>query len=250
MDPLGYVILLATSFLASIIGGMMGMAMLIIPPVMIFLGVPIHVAIATGRFSMLGIAIGTVTTFSRKGMMRKEYFLVFAVAGMIGSLAGASSLAFIPERALYLLLGSFMILISIVMLFEEKIKKFHPEKGGITIRRHALSAIAGLLVGVYMGIIGGGGATIIIFLLVLIYGTTFHEALANQKAITLPISIVAALVFIAQGLIDYSLGIPMLLINVVGGVIGAHLVMKMKGPWLKVFLVPVTIAIGIKLIFF
>ena len=84
----------------------------------------------------------------------------------------------------------------------------------------------------------------------LIYGVTFHEALANQKAISLPITLVAALVFIMQGLIDYSLGIPMLLVNVAGGVIGAHLVMKLRGPWLKVILVPVTIAIGIKLIFF
>ncbi|KHO51394.1 MAG: hypothetical protein QT04_C0043G0004 [archaeon GW2011_AR11] len=36
MDIIGYAILLTTSFLASIIGGMMGMAMLILPPVMIF----------------------------------------------------------------------------------------------------------------------------------------------------------------------------------------------------------------------
>jgi len=250
MDIIGYAILLTTSFLASIIGGMMGMAMLILPPVMIFLGVPIHTAIATGRFAVLGISVGSIAMFSGKGMMRREYYLVFAVAGMIGSFAGASLLALIPERALYLLLGTFMILISIVMLFEEKIKKLHPAKGAITLRRHALSVGAGLLLGAYMGIIGGGAATIIIFLLVLIYGVTFHEALANQKAISLPITLVAALVFIMQGLIDYSLGIPMLLVNVAGGVIGAHLVMKLRGPWLKVILVPVTIAIGIKLIFF
>jgi len=49
MDFVGYAILLTTSFLASIIGGMMGMAMLILPPVMIFLGVPIHTAIATAQ---------------------------------------------------------------------------------------------------------------------------------------------------------------------------------------------------------
>jgi uncharacterized protein len=250
MEPTGYIILLLTCFSAAIIGTMMGMAMLIIPPVMVFLGVPIHGAIATARFSALGIGMGNLATFAKQGTMRKEYILPFAIAGMIGAISGAFFLEKISERTLYILLGTFMILISIIVFFDEKIKRFKPLAHEISLKHHAMSVVAGFILGAYIGVIGGGAATIIIFLLVLIYGLNFHAALANQKAITFPITITAAIVFISQGLIDYKLGIPMMLANIAGGMVGARLVLKMKGRWLKNILVPVTIALGIKLIFF
>ena len=100
MDLIGYLILLTVCFFAAIIGTMMGMAMIIVIPVMVSLGVPIHTAIATGRFSMLGINMGNIVSFSRQKTMRREYILSFAVAGAIGAFAGASSLSLISEEAL------------------------------------------------------------------------------------------------------------------------------------------------------
>ena len=250
MDPIGYLILLTVSFSAAIIGTMMGMAMIIVIPVMVSLGVPIHTAIATGRFSMLGINVGNIAVFSKQRTMRKEYILSFAVAGAVGAFAGASSLSLISEGALKTIVGVCMILISIIVFFEEKIRQFHHGKTEVTFKHHALSALAGLFIGSYIGVIGGGGATLVIFVLVLLYGLNFHQALANQKAITLPISLIATLVFIVQGMIDYRLAIPMLIANLFGGMIGVRVVMKMKGHWLRNILVPVTIVLGLMLIFF
>ena len=250
MDIIGYLILLTVSFSAAIIGTMMGMAMIIVIPVMVSLGVPIHTAIATGRFSMLGINVGNIAVFSKQRTMRKEYILSFAVAGAVGAFAGASSLSLISEGALKTIVGVCMILISIIVFFEEKIRQFHPGKTEITFRHHALSALAGLFIGSYIGVVGGGGATLIIFVLVLLYGVNFHQALANQKAISLPMSIIATLVFIVQGMIDYKLAIPMLITCVFGGMIGVRLVMRIKGHWLRNILVPVTIVLGLTLIFF
>jgi len=250
MDLIGYLILLTVCFFAAIIGTMMGMAMIIVIPVMVSLGVPIHTAIATGRFSMLGINMGNIVSFSRQKTMRREYILSFAVAGAIGAFAGASSLSLISEEALRIIVGVCMILISIIIFFEEKIRQFHPGKNEITFKHHSLSALAGLFIGSYIGVIGGGGATLVIFVLVLLYGLNFHQALANQKAITLPISLIATLVFIVQGMIDYRLAIPMLIANLFGGMIGVRVVMKMKGHWLRNILVPVTIVLGLMLIFF
>lgn len=250
MDLTGYIILLSVSFFAAIIGTMMGMAMIIIIPVMVSLGVPIHTAIATGRFSMLGINVGNIAAFSKQKTMRKEYIISFAVAGAVGAFAGASSLSLISERALQTIVGMCMILISILIFFEEKVRQFRPGKTEVTFKHHALSALAGLFIGSYIGVIGGGGATLVIFVLVLLYGVNFHQALANQKAITLPISIIATLVFIVQGMIDYKIGVPMLIASVFGGMIGVRVVMKMKGHWLRNILVPVTIVLGLTLIFF
>ena len=250
MDPLGYIILLIVCFIAAIIGTMMGMAMLIIPPILIFLGIPIHTAIATSRFSALGIGLGNISTFAKQGTMKKEYILPFAIGGVLGAISGALLMKGISERTLEILLGSFMVLISIVIFFDDRLKRIKPQLHEISWKHHLFGIVAGYVLGAYIGVIGGGAATIIIFLLVAIYGLNMHEALANQKAITFPITVVAAIVFVTQGLIDYWLAIPMLLANFAGGRVGVHIALKTRPTWLKNILVPLTIAFGLKLIFF
>lgn len=249
MDMLSLLFLMIVSFLSAIMGTMVGMAMLVLLPVMIFLGIPVHTAVATGRFSMVGISLGNIGQFSRKQKIKLRYVVPFAVAGVLGALFGASFMVMVNEDMLKKTIGIFMILISILFLLEDFIR-LKAKSSTIGRNHHLLSIIAGFFVGSYIGTIGGGGATIIIFMLVLIYGLSFYDAIANQKAIVLPISIIATLVFMYQGLIDYRLGIPLFMVNIAGGWIGAHLVLRFKPAWLKMVLVPVSILLAIRLIFF
>ena len=249
MDMLGFALLIIVSFISSIIGTMIGTAMLILPPTMIFLGIPVHTAVATARFSLIGMTTGNLTKFSLKEKVKLRYVLPFAIAGVIGALISSTFLKSINEAILKKFIGIFMIIISLVILFEESIQP-SKIKTKINLRHHLLSILGGAFVGSYLGIIGGGGATIIIFLLVLIYGLSFQDAVINQKAVTLPISIVTTIVFIYQGLIDYKIGVPLLLINIIGGWVGAELILKLNSIWLKRILVPVIIVLAIKLIFF
>ncbi len=249
MDMITFILLIVISFIASIIGSLIGTAMLILPPAMIFLGVPVHTAVATSRFSMVGIGIGNIAKFSFKDRMQLRYILSFAIAGIIGSILGASLIVKINEGILKIIIGILMIIVSFLILFEDYIKP-KKVKTKITIKHHLLSALAGIFIGAYIGIIGGGGATLVIFLLVLIYGLSFQSAVANQKAVTFPMSIMTTIIFIYQGLIDYKLGIPLLLVNIAGGWVGAGLVLKFKNIWLKRVLVPIIIVMAVKLIFF
>ncbi|MEK6983872.1 MAG: sulfite exporter TauE/SafE family protein [Nanoarchaeota archaeon] len=249
MELFSLIILVAVSFASSVMGTMIGMAMLVLLPVMIFLGMPVHTAIATGRFSMIGVSIGNITKFSRNQKIQPKYVAAFALAGVIGSFMGASFLTGFSESMLKLVIGVFMILVSILVLFEGYLKPKgvkHKTKAS----HHVLSGLAGLFIGGYIGVIGGGGATIVIFLLILIYGLSFHQAVANQKAVTLPISVIATLVFMFQGLIDYKIGILLFIVNVIGGWVGASLVLKFDSCWLKRIMVPISVIMAIKLIFF
>ncbi|MBI2654309.1 sulfite exporter TauE/SafE family protein [Candidatus Woesearchaeota archaeon] len=249
MEITSLILLLIISFVTSIIGTLIGTAMLIMPPAMIFLGVPVHTAIATARFSMLGIGIGNITKFSLQDRINLKYALPFAIAGIFGALFGASLLAKIEENVLKIIIGILMISISLLVLFEDRIKPSSKRKQ-IRLGHYALSIIAGLFIGAYIGVIGGGGATIIIFLLVLIYGLNFKDAVANQKAVTLPMTITATIIFVYQGLIDYKLGVPLLLTNLLGGWVGAGLLLNFKNKWLKIILIPIMVIMAVKLIFF
>lgn len=248
MDAASFILLLVASFLSAIMGTMVGMAMVIMVPFMVFFGIPIHTAVATGRFSMVGIGIGNIRTFSRREKIEARYIMPISIAGIIGTLVGTSFLKHLSENALENIIGIFIIAISILVLFEEKLRP-NEFKRRITFRNHAISVLAGLFIGSYIGIVGGGAATIMIFVLVLVYGLSFHQAVANQKAAILPISIIATLVFIYQGLIDYRIGVPLFLVNMLGGYVGAILILKFKPAWLKIILVPISILLALKLIF-
>jgi uncharacterized protein len=248
MEPVGFAALLAIGFIASIIATFMGMGMLIIPPSMILFGIPVHTAVATSRFSILGLNIGNVSRFSSKGRLKFRYAIPFASAAVFGTLIGASFMSRIDERLLKAVIGCFMIAVSLLIAFEKKlISRKHG--GHITLKQDIVSFILGFFVGSYLGIIGGGGATIIILLLSLIYGLGIHDAIASQKAITICTTVISTSVFIYQGLIDYKLGIPLLLANLFGGWVGAGLLFKFKANWLKSVIIPVVMAMGMWLIF-
>ncbi|MBI2541161.1 sulfite exporter TauE/SafE family protein [Candidatus Woesearchaeota archaeon] len=249
MDALSFALLLAAGFLASVMGTMMGMAMVVLIPVMSFLGVPIHTAVATGRFSMVGLGLGNIGKLSRGEKIEFKYVLPFAISGIFGTLVGASFLKLLSEDSLKTVIGAFVILVSVLVLFEGKMKP-RAVRHEVTLKHHILSVFIGFFIGSYLGVFGGGGATIVIFLLILIYGLSFHKAVANQKAVTLPISLIAAIIFMYQGLIDYRLGIPLFFVNMLGGYVGAVLILKIKPVWLKAVLVPLSILLGLKLIFF
>ena len=233
--------------MSSIIGTMIGTAMLFLPPTMIFLGIPVYTAVATSRFSMLGIGLGNMTKFSLKNKIQLKYVLPFAIAGVIGSVIGASYITKINAELLKKVIGILMIIVALLILFEGYIES-RRKASKIKARHHFFSILSGVFIGAYIGIIGGGGATLIIFLLILIYGLSFQDALVNQKAVTLPISIITTIIFIYHGLIDYKLGLPLLAINMAGGWVGAGLVLKFNNTWLKRILVPVIVIMAVKLI--
>ena len=249
METYSLILLLTISFFTAILGTLIGTAMLIMPPTMIFLGVPVHAAIATARFSMLGIGIGNVTKFSLKEKIRLKYAMPFAIAGILGAIFGSSLMAKIDENILKIAIGIIMVAISMLVMFEDKLHKIKVNDN-LKPWHHFVSIIAGFFIGGYIGVVGGGGATIIIFLLVIIYGLSFQDAVANQQAATLPMTLAAAAIFIYQGLIDYKLGVPLLLINIAGGWIGAGLLLRFNNKWLKIILVPIILAMAVKLIFF
>jgi hypothetical protein len=62
---------------------------------------------------------------------------------------------------------------------------------------------------------------------------TFVEAIANTKLINIFSSLVATLIFIGRGIVDYKLGIILSLVMFVGGLIGSHFALKMSNIWLR-----------------
>ena len=111
--------------------------------------------------------------------------------------------------------------------------------------------LIGTLAGIFAGLFGIGGGTVIIPLLVLIFGMTQHMAQGTSLvALLLPVGLLATLQYYKNGNADIKLGLIIGIGLFIGGYIGAYAANRIKDPSLRklfaLFLVFVAIKMFLK----
>ena len=97
-----------------------------------------------------------------------------------------------------------------------------------------LYIILGIVAGIFGGMFGIGGGTILIPALVFLFGLTQHQAQGTTLAIMVPpIGLLAALRYWQAGNVKLSLAAFICIGFFIGGLIGAHLVQSLSDPLLK-----------------
>lgn len=101
---------------ASVIGAMVGGGSLLSIPLLIFLGLPRQVAIATDRFAGVGAGAAALYRFWPSGKIVWRYVPVLAVTSLAGSLIGATVLISVEPGALRGVVGA-LLLVLLPLLF-------------------------------------------------------------------------------------------------------------------------------------
>lgn len=97
-----------------------------------------------------------------------------------------------------------------------------------------LYLILGLVAGIFGGMFGIGGGTILIPALVYLFGFTQHQAQGTTLAILVPpIGLLAALRYYYSGNVKLSIATLICIGFFIGGLFGAELVHKISEPVLK-----------------
>jgi uncharacterized membrane protein YfcA len=100
-----------------------------------------------------------------------------------------------------------------------------------------IAEIAGYVVtfilGIYGGFFSGGYVTLLTANYVMLFRMTFVQAIATTKLINIFSSLVATLIFMIQGIIDYKLGMILGLTMFVGGIIGGRITLSLSTIWLQ-----------------
>lgn len=114
-----------------------------------------------------------------------------------------------------------------------------------------LFLLLGLIAGTASGLIGIGGATIIIPALVLIFGLSQHMAQGTTLAMMVPpIGILAAWMYYQKGHVDLKIASLMCIGFVIGGLFGAKLAIGIPAPILKKIFGVFLLIISLRMIFF
>src|SRR3989338_4457491 len=113
-----------------------------------------------------------------------------------------------------------------------------------------LYIILGLIAGIFGGLFGIGGGTILIPALVFLFGLTQHQAQGTTLAIMVPpIGLLAALRYWQAGNVKLSMAGFICLGFFVGGLLGANLIHTVSDPMLKKLFGIYLLIVSIQMIF-
>jgi hypothetical protein len=112
-----------------------------------------------------------------------------------------------------------------------------------------LYILLGLVAGIFSGLIGIGGAIIIIPSLVLLFGLSQHTAQGTTLALMVPpIGLLAALAYYKQGFVDLKIAAFICIGFFIGGFLGAKFAIAIPEQLLKRIFGVVLLAVSVKMI--
>ncbi|MCH5152027.1 MAG: TSUP family transporter [Clostridiales bacterium] len=119
----------------------------------------------------------------------------------------------------------------------------------LTAKNKWLLLIFSALAGFVNGFLGGGGGVLIVTLLLAVVKLHQKHAQATALLVILPLTVVSAVVYLVRGNVDWEPTLWATLGVVVGGVVGALLLSKIKGNVAKIIFALVLVAGGVKMLF-
>ncbi|MCF7812083.1 sulfite exporter TauE/SafE family protein [Candidatus Gracilibacteria bacterium] len=231
------ILVFIVTFLVRIVGVITGGGGMVLIPFLVFLGLPPSEALATNRFGALGVNC-SLLEFHRQKQVQWKLGLSLLIPTILGSVIGSFFVVSIDQQLFQKLLGIVILLCIPLLLFQKDI--------GTQAKKISRPRFwTGIFLTLVAGFMGGLFASTGIWYsyLFFFFGLTMLQTAATRKIIGFAVALSSLFIFIPAGLIDWTLGITMLIASLLGGILGAKIGIKKGNVWAKnVFLFVVFLA--------
>ncbi|SEM89334.1 hypothetical protein SAMN05192583_1430 [Sphingomonas gellani] len=190
-------------------------------PSLLAAGLPANIANATSNVALMPGAAASAWAFRDElgpvgGVSYRWLAAITFVAGLVGSLL----LVLTPARAFDLIVPWLVLYAFVVLAFGRAASDWLRQR--VTIGTRTLMVVQAVL-GIYGGYFGGGVGLMTTATYGLLAGHSPRELFAPRTLMLAVANAAAAIVFVATGLVQWTLGAPMLAGALVGGWAGAGL---------------------------
>lgn len=242
-------------FIASFIANMMsafagGGAGLVQFPVLIFMGLPFSIALATHKTATVALGLGAAYRHLKSPENINWPFAVYTMlCGVFGTILGAFIIVHVPDKPAELALGLLTVGLGLYSIVKKRVGQTEEPKNR-DVRGYIIGGIALFLLGVFNGSLTSGSGLFVTMWLVLWFGLDYKRAVMYTM-------LLVGFFWNATGAVSVNLlgaqthweWIPVLLIaSFLGGYAGAHLGILKGSAWIKHGFEAVTIASGAYLI--
>ena len=249
MDWASHALLFVVSLLANIFSAFAGGgAGLLQFPLLIFLGLPFGVALATHKVASVALGIGATVRNLREGHLQRRLTLYIVLCGVPGVILGASIILFVPDRDAEIALGLLTVGLGLYSVLSPQLGQTQrtPEQ---SLWHYLIGGLVLFAIGVLNGSLTSGTGLFVTLWLVRWFGMDYKRAVAHTL-------VLVGLFWNGSGAVTLGLlgsihwpWLPALLAgSLLGGYIGAHLAITTGNRWIKRAFELITLAVGSKLI--
>ncbi len=240
-----FVASLAANFFSALSGGGAGLIQF---PILIFLGLPFGIALATHKVASVALGLGATLRHLRESHLERRLSLIILAAGLPGVVLGAVTILQVPERLATLALGFLTLGLGLYSVFRPKLGMRHAPKNqqGVALA----GGMAGLFfVGFLNGSITSGTGLFLTIWLIRWFGLDYTRAVAYTLILCgLVWNGTGAVVLGMLGTVAWDWMPALLAGSILGGYLGSHVAIRQGNLWIKRSFEIVTILIGLKLI--
>lgn len=217
-------------------------------PVLIFLGLPFGIALATHKIASVALGVGATIRHLREGGLERQFVIFMLITGLPGVVIGASIILQVPDRYAEIALGVLTLGLSVYSYLSPKLgQEYYP------IHRDGIGFLVGgiglFLIGILNGSLTSGTGLFVTLWLVRWFGLDYRRAVAHTL-------VLVGVFWNGSGAITLGIlgdihweWIPVLLLgSLMGGYLGAHLSIAKGNKWIKRVFEVVTLLVGSKLV--
>ena len=244
-----HVLLFAIAYLANTFSALAGGgAGLIQFPVLIFLGLPFQLALATHKIASVALGIGATLRHAREGGLNWRFATYILAAGLPGVILGAVLVLDVPARAGEIALGLLTMGLGLYSLFSPGLGQ-QSEARNRHLRGYVLGAFGIFFVGVLNGSLTSGTGLFVTMLLVRWFGLDYRQAVTYTLILVgLFWNGSGALTLAWLSEVQWSWLPALILGSLMGGYTGAHLSIVKGNKLVKRCFELVTLAVGASLL--
>ncbi|WON78943.1 sulfite exporter TauE/SafE family protein [Serratia sp. UGAL515B_01] len=239
-------ILFFVAMFAGFIDSIAGGGGLLTVPALLAAGVPPAQALATNKLQAVGGSFSASLYFIRRGAVDLNTQKLTIFLTLLGSVVGAMLVQHIRADLLRQMLPLLVIGIGLYFLLTPRL--------GANDRQRRLGAlpfglVAGACVGFYDGFFGPGAGSFYALAYVTLYGFNLAKATAHAKVLNFTSNVGSLVLFIIGGKVIWTIGLVMLVGQVFGARMGAHMVLTRGHKLIRPMIVMVSLVMSCKLLY-
>jgi uncharacterized protein len=237
---------LLSNTLASLSGGGAGLLQF---PLLIFMGLPFSIALATHKVASVALGLGATATHLKHGRLPIKMVVYLILVGSIGVVIGAHIVVLIPEEIARKMLG---VLILAMGGYSRLKKQLGNTEVPINRSRYGLliGSIFLITIGIINGSLAAGSGLLVTLFLVRWFGFSYKQAIAlTMISVGFFWNGIGAAAIVTAGAEIYWPWLPILLLgSFLGGSLGAVLTKKLSNQVIKIAFEILTLLVGVKLL--
>lgn len=237
---------LAANVFSALSGGGAGLIQF---PVLIFLGLPFGVALATHKVASVALGLGATLRHARTGALERRFATYIVLTGLPGVILGAASILQVPGRLAEIALGVLTISLGVYSFLQKELGQLYDPRNRDA-RGMSIGGAGLFLVGVLNGSLTSGTGLFCTMWLVRWFGLDYRRAVAYTLVLVgLFWNGAGAITLSILGEVRWSWLPALLAGSLIGGYLGAHWAIVKGNRFIKRAFEIVTVLVGFKLLF-